>query len=81
MTATANHTAKSESSSRRRIMSVRRTKLKLTDYRPDEKSISGRVAEFLHWAGESYPQQVLTYEEITQAIFGLGKLPPLAPSR
>jgi hypothetical protein len=56
-------------------MAQRRRKLNVTSFSPLEKSIRGRVAEFLHWAMKKYPYQILTYEEVTQAIFGLGRAP------
>jgi len=60
---------------RARVLSQRRKKLNLTVFVPKEKSIKWRIAEFLHWAMKKYPHQVLTYEEITQAVFSLGRVP------
>ena len=60
---------------RAQILAERRLKLQLNRYVPKAKSISGRIAELLHWAFENYPGEIITNEEITQAIFTLGKLP------
>lgn len=60
---------------RARVMAERRKKLQLASFTPEEKSIRGRIAEFLHWAMQKYPYQIVTYEEVTQAIFGLGRSP------
>jgi len=60
---------------RSQILAQRKSRLKLTDFTPLETSIRGRTAEFLCWAREKYPYQTMTYEEITQAIFSLGRLP------
>lgn len=60
---------------RARVLAQRRKKLNVTSFSPLEKSIRGRIAEFLHWAMKKYPYQILTYEEVTQAIFGLGRAP------
>jgi hypothetical protein len=63
---------------RARIMAERRTKLKLAAFNPTEKSIRGRVAEFLFWARNNYPYHIITYEEVTQAIFKLGRVPQMS---
>jgi hypothetical protein len=60
---------------RARILAQRRKKLQIKSFHPKEKSIRGRTAEFLFWAKEKYPYQIVTYEEITQAIFSLGSVP------
>lgn len=60
---------------RARVLRERRKKLQIGKFQPKERSIRGRVAEFLYWAQERYPRQVVTYEEITQAIFSLGRVP------
>jgi len=60
---------------RAKIMAGRKKKFKVTTFKPEEKSIVGRIAEFLNWAKDRYPSQILTYEEITQAIFSLGSVP------
>lgn len=60
---------------RARILAQRRRKLQLRSFQPREKSIRGRTAEFLFWAKGKYPYQLITYEEITQAIFSLGSVP------
>lgn len=62
---------------RAQVLSLRKSKLKLTEFSPQETSICGRTAEFLNWARVKYPHQTVTYEEITQAIFSLGRLPDL----
>jgi len=60
---------------RAKLLRERRHKLQLSKYEPKEKSIRGRVAEFLNMCAETYPHCTITYEEITQAIFTLGKIP------
>jgi hypothetical protein len=60
---------------RAQILRSRRKALRITSFSPAEKSISGRVCEFLHWASLKYPKSIITYEEITQAVFMLGKKP------
>jgi hypothetical protein len=60
---------------RAKILRERRKKLQLTKFKPEEKSIRGRVTEFLLWCADHYPHCIVTYEEITQAIFGLGRVP------
>lgn len=60
---------------RAQVLSQRKSKLKLNEFEPTATSICGKTAEFLMWARERYPYQTLTYEEITQAIFGLGRVP------
>jgi hypothetical protein len=60
---------------RSRIMAQRRKALRIRDFKPKETSICGRTAEFLIWAKDRYPHQFVSYEEITQAIFSLGKVP------
>ena len=60
---------------RARILRERRLKLKITGWTPEESSIVGRTAEFLDYCAQKYPHSLITYEEITQAIYGLGRLP------
>jgi hypothetical protein len=60
---------------RAKVMKERRVKLQLKTFRPEETSIRGRVAEFLNWCADRYPHQIITHEEVTQAIFTLGKVP------
>lgn len=60
---------------RAKVLKERRTKLQLARFTPKEKSICKRVAEFLYWARDKYPHQIITYEEVTQAIFSLGRIP------
>jgi hypothetical protein len=43
-------------------------------FKPQETSIRGRVAEFLDWAATKYPSQIITYEEVAQAVFSLGRV-------
>lgn len=62
--------------SRAKVMHERRTKLRLNLFVPEERAINRRIAEFLAWAREKYPHQLLTYEEITMAIFSLDRIPP-----
>ena len=63
---------------RAKILSQRRIKLRITEYKLVAKSISGKMAEFLDWVGTKYPRHFVTYEEIAQAVFSLGKLPVAA---
>jgi len=62
---------------RAKVMQERRKKLQIAKYRPEEKSVCGRIAEFLNFCAQEdrYPHSIITYEEITQAIFSLGRLP------
>jgi hypothetical protein len=60
---------------RAKILRERRKKLQITKFKPEEKSIRSRVAEFLNKCANDYPHSVITYEEITQAIFELGRVP------
>src|SRR5512137_1830019 len=60
---------------RAKILAQRRTKLKVTEYKPTVKSVSGKIAEFLNWVCVRWPRQYVTYEEIAQAVFDMGKLP------
>lgn len=60
---------------RAKILRERRKKLQITKFKPEEKSIRGRIVEFLLWCAELYPHSIVTYEEITQAIFSLGRIP------
>jgi hypothetical protein len=61
--------------SRSKIVRERRQKLKITSFQPKEKSIRGRIVEFLLHCAEKHPHSIITYEEITQAIFSLGRIP------
>ena len=61
--------------SRTRALKNRREHLKLSEYATSIKSVSGRIAELLSWCADRYPGVFLTHTEITQTIFGLGKLP------
>lgn len=63
---------------RQQVLKLRKKKLRLQLFKPKEKSISGRVCEFLFWAGQRHPKSIITYEEITQAIFSLGSKPTMA---
>lgn len=60
---------------RAKLLRERRKKLQINQFKPEDKSIRGRVTEFLLWCAERYPRCTITYEEITQAIFGLGRVP------
>lgn len=60
---------------RAKILRDRRIKLQITSWKPKEKAICSRVAEFLDDYAQRYPYCTVTYEEITQAIFTLGKIP------
>lgn len=59
---------------RARVLSQRR-KMKLTQFKTEEKAICRRVAAFLAWCAAKYPYQIITYEEVTQAIFDLSRIP------
>lgn len=60
---------------RAKILRERRHKLQITKWEPKEKAICSRVAEFLDDCAQKYPHCTITYEEVTQAIFTLGKIP------
>ena len=59
---------------RAQILKERRKKLNLKMFKPEEKSICGRAAEFLNWAADRYPSSIITYEEVAQAVFSLGRI-------
>lgn len=63
---------------RAQTLKERRKKVNVSLFTPKEKSISGKVCEFLIWASLKYPKYIILHEEITQAIFVLGKIPPKA---
>lgn len=60
---------------RAKVLRERKRRLQVDKFHTAEKSICGRVAEFLHYCAELHPYSVITYEEITQAIFSLGRVP------
>jgi hypothetical protein len=60
---------------RAKILRERRKKLQINKFEPEEKSIRGRIVEFMLHCADNYPHSIITYEEITQAIFGLGRVP------
>lgn len=60
---------------RAKVVRARRKALQVNRFTPEEKCISRRIAEFLNWCADKYPKCIITYEEITQAIFSLGKKP------
>lgn len=60
---------------RAKVLAERRTKLQLCKYTATAGSIRGKIAELLIWAADNYPGEILTYEEITQVIYGLSKVP------
>lgn len=62
---------------RARVLSQRR-KMKLNQFTTEEKAICRRVAALLAWCAVKYPYQIITYEEVTQTIFDLSRLPPAA---
>ncbi|MBU1891192.1 hypothetical protein KJ782_06960 [Patescibacteria group bacterium] len=60
---------------RAKALYARRSQLKLTSFEVTQKAIFRRIAEFLLWAREKYPYQVITFEEITQVVHGTPRLP------
>lgn len=60
---------------RAHVLSQRRGRLKITSFKTEETAISRRVLAFLLWARLQHPEQVMTYEEIAQAVYGFGRLP------
>lgn len=60
---------------RAKVRKERRIKLRVTGHVPGESSIRGRIAEFLNKCATNYPHSIILYEEITQAIFTLGRVP------
>lgn len=60
---------------RDKVLKARRIKLNIKTFKTEEKAISRRIAHFLFWGAQRYPRQILTHEEITQAVLGLGKVP------
>lgn len=60
---------------RDKTIKSRKKKVNVTAFNPTARSISGKVCEFLLWAREKYPKYFILHEEITQAIFSLGRMP------
>lgn len=58
-----------------RMSRERREKLRLDRFTTDEKPICRRAAAFICWVRDLYPYSFVTYEEITQAVFKLGRAP------
>lgn len=55
-------------------MSQRRKKLKVDEFKPTSRSVSGKLAEFLWWVCDRYPRSFVTYEEMAQAVFSLASV-------
>lgn len=63
---------------RAEVLRRRRKKVNVSAFTPQEKSISGKICEFLMWASIRYPKEFVLHEEITQAIFVIGRTPTKA---